>query len=89
VAAATHAQAAHWRTTSLDIVLMASDGAATGIDRYRSYPDWNVAIATARVDPARLLSAIQHAESTDPAMARWPRSKPHDDKIVAVIDFVR
>lgn len=41
----------------------------------------------ATADPAGFVDLIHDAEVEDPDGTRWPRSKRHDDKALAVIEF--
>lgn len=88
-AAASHARGRSWPLTSLDAVLLASDGVSAGIDDYGLF-DWPHVLATAR-DRGLLsvLEAIRDAESADPDGDRWPRPKRHDDQALVLVDFAR
>ncbi|HEY8527437.1 MAG TPA: hypothetical protein VIL48_20895 [Acidimicrobiales bacterium] len=86
-AAAHHAITRSWPIDDLSVVLAMTDGVSIGVDRYGVPPDWPTAIALAADEPARLLDAIHDAEAEDPFGDRWPRSKRHDDKALAVLRF--
>jgi hypothetical protein len=85
--AAYHAVTASWPADEIAIVMAMTDGVSIGVDRYGIPPDWSAAIDLAADDPARLINAIHDAEADDPAGQRWPRSKVHDDKALAVLRF--
>jgi len=86
--AADHALTASWRLAELDTVLLATDGAANGVDRYGTPPTWHDAIDVVRTaGPARLLDGIHQVEESDPHGSRWPRSKRHDDKAAVLLTF--
>jgi hypothetical protein len=84
-AAAQHAIQERFNLCDIDVILAMTDGVAAGVDRYQHPPTWEKAIALARTDPAHLVDLVHQAETTDPDTSRWPRSKPHDDKALAVI----
>jgi Protein phosphatase 2C len=86
-AAAFHAVRAHWSRDDLAAILVMTDGVSLGVDRYGVPPDWPTALAIARHDPGRLLDLVHDTETGDPDGTRWPRSKRHDDKAVAVIQL--
>ncbi|GGQ70233.1 protein phosphatase 2C domain-containing protein [Couchioplanes azureus] len=85
--AAHHAERARWRRDELAAVLAMTDGVSAGVDRYRAPQDWMTAVTIARDDPRRLIDLVHDTEKDDPDGVRWPRSKRHDDKALAVIDF--
>jgi hypothetical protein len=69
-------------------VLLASDGAAAGVDSYSLFRDWTeVFDEVTRRGPASVLDGIVQAEELDPHGQRWPRSKPSDDKTLVVVRF--
>lgn len=86
-AAATHAHRAVWHRAELVAVLVMTDGVSAGVDRYGTPPDWRTAVDIARDDPERLVKLVHDAEADDPDRTRWPRSKPHDDKALALVEF--
>lgn len=86
-AAARHALVRRWPLDSVDAVLLATDGAAVGVDTYGLF-DWAEVLDLARrKGAATVLDAVREAEHTDPHATRWPRSKRHDDQALALIDF--
>jgi hypothetical protein len=85
--AAWHARYATWSTFAVDAILVVTDGVARGVDRYGALPSWDSAISTARRCPSSLIDAVHGFEASDPDRVRWPRSKRHDDKTVAVVEF--
>jgi hypothetical protein len=85
--AAHHAVRASWPADEVSIILAMTDGVSIGVDRYGIPPDWATAIELAADDPNRLVDAIHDAEAADPLGERWPRSKRHDDKALAVLRF--
>lgn len=65
-------------------LLLATDGAASAITRYRALPNW------ASVDPhsaTGLLGAVEAMEEADAQGRQWPRSKTHDDKTLVFAQF--
>lgn len=88
-AAARHARHAHWPRTDLETVLLMSDGVSAAVDRYRQPPDWNSALNMVQRDPEQLIDLVHATEVADPDGRRWPRSKLHDDKALAVVGFSR
>jgi len=84
--AAYHALTATWSRSDIDAVVLATDGVTAAIDVYRLYPDWPHLIEHADRDgPDAVLEAIHVAEAEDPDGRRWPRSKVHDDKTLAIV----
>jgi Protein phosphatase 2C len=87
--AARHAIRARWGRDKLAAILAMTDGVSAGVDRYGVTRDWTAAVKVAREDPGRLVDLVHAAEDDDADGIRWPRSKRHDDKAIAVIDFDR
>jgi Protein phosphatase 2C len=85
--AAAHSVRTRWRRDDLDAILVMTDGVSAGVDRYGVPADWNAAFAIAKRDPNALIDLVHNAEDSDPDGMRWPRSRRHDDKTVAVIRF--
>lgn len=85
--AAAHAVHAQWDINDLALVMAITDGVANGIDRYHVPKDWHAAAELARNDPASLVNTIHNAEQDDANGARWPRTKRHDDKAIALLEF--
>jgi len=85
--AAAHAICAQWNIDDLRLIMAMTDGVANGVDRYGVPDNWHVAVELARRDPAHLVSAVHSAEASDPQGVRWPRSKCHDDKAIALVEF--
>jgi hypothetical protein len=71
--------------TSLEWIILATDGAA-GTIRRLGLDDWD---AIARTDQAGLSAILEHCreweENTDPDGSQFPRAKRHDDKAIAAI----
>lgn len=66
--------------------LSMTDGVAVGMDEYRMPSSWSSAVALALTGgPGVLLEAVNAAELLDQDCIRWPRSKPHDDKALALL----
>jgi hypothetical protein len=87
--AAQHSIRATWRRHELVHVLVMTDGVANGVDRYGLLPDWAAACRIAVSNPAALVDLVHEAEEGDANGTRWPRSKTHDDKAIAVISFAQ
>lgn len=64
-------------------VVLATDGAATAL-KYGTLPNWK---AFTETDIQAVIEDARRAEESDPQAARWPRSKPHDDKTAVAITF--
>lgn len=88
-AAAHQAVRTQWRRDELEAVVVMTDGVSAGVQRYRQPPDWQAAMELARTDPRSLVDLVHDTEAGDPDGRRWPRSKRHDDKALAVIEFSR
>lgn len=86
--AAAHAHSAQWDLQDLAAVLLMTDGVSAGVDRYGLLTHWQEAFAVARPNPSRLVDMVHCAETDDPNGSRWRRSKRHDDKAIALVDFV-
>lgn len=86
--AAAHAHRRQWRRAELAAILVMTDGVSAGVDRYGVPPDWPTAVDIARRDPQELVDVVHEVEENDPNRTRWPRSKPHDDKALAVVEFI-
>lgn len=66
--------------------LSMTDGVAVGIDEYRTPASWSDAFSLAsNSGPGALLWAVQASELLDRDCTRWPRTKPHDDKALALL----
>ena len=85
--AASHARRTGWKRHDVAELLVMTDGVSAGVDRYGIPPDWPTAFALASHDPAELVEMVHNAERSDPECARWPRTKPYDDKAVAHVRF--
>ncbi|MFY1704441.1 protein phosphatase 2C domain-containing protein [Micromonospora sp. WMMA1923] len=81
--AARHAVRASWPVSDIAAVLTMTDG----MDSYRVPASWTAAFALADEHPTLLVEAVHQAEENDADGRRWPRSKQHDDKAVALIRF--
>ena len=85
--AAHHAVSATWPRAHLRALLIATDGAAAGLD-YGRHDDWLDAWRHIDADgAAQFLAKIEEAEATDPDGLMWPRSKPYDDKTLIIARF--
>lgn len=85
--AAHQALRTQWRRDELSAVAVMTDGVSAGVQRYHQPPDWRAAMELARTDPQDLVDLVHDTEAGDPDGRRWPRSKRHDDKALAVIEF--
>src|SRR5206468_7459019 len=78
--AATHAYTASRPLSTVDSVILASDGVSCGVDDYRLFPDWPAVLELATRQGVRhVLDTVRAAERSDPDGKSWPRPKPHDD----------
>lgn len=68
-------------------VAVMTDGAAAGVERY-GVTTWSELPDAVRASGAAdFLARVHQVELTDPAGRRWPRSKLHDDKTIALARF--
>lgn len=86
--AAHHAQTRHWRRADLEAALVTTDGIARGIEQYGTPPSWSQALNISRqYGPDQLTLTVHQTEENDPHGKDWPRSKSHDDKALALVDY--
>ena len=85
--AAAHARRACWTREQVAAVLTMSDGVSAGVNRYGVPPDWPTAFTIAAADPTRLVDLVHDTEAGDPRGEKWPRSKQHDDKALAIVEM--
>jgi hypothetical protein len=86
-AAARRGLTASWPRHHLQGLLLATDGAVAGLD-YGQHADWPDALRhICATGPADFLARIETAEQSDPDGRRWARSKPSDDKTLAIVRF--
>ena len=79
--AAHHGLTARRPLNEIECVILASDGAAAGL-RYGAFQSWSM-LAKQPLDLA--LQTVHMMEGQDGGGAKWPRSKPHDDKTVVCV----
>lgn len=79
--AARHAITSARPARGLNAVILATDGAASGL-RYGVFNGWT---SIQDSDLHQALLSVHRAESADPKAERWPRSKIHDDKTVVTV----
>jgi len=80
--AAHHAYTATLPGAGLRGIALLSDGATRITDRY-DLLGWPAMLAVIRDGgPAQLIRQVRDAEDSDPAGARWPRSKARDDATI-------
>lgn len=66
--------------------LSMTDGVAVGMDEYRAPTSWRDAVSLALSHgPEALLGAVHATELQDQDCIRWPRTKIHDDKALALL----
>lgn len=66
--------------------LSMTDGVAVGMDEYRTPATWSEAVSQAmNGGPQALLRAVHATELLDRDCTRWPRTKLHDDKALALL----
>ena len=85
--AARHAIRASFPFDEVAMILAMTDGVSAGVDCYGVPADWQTAVDIAANEPAKLLDLVHSTEASDPEGRRWPRSKCHDDKAIAVLRF--
>ena len=89
-AAARHALTGRWPLDGLVGVAIATDGAWRGFSQYRMHPDPTyLVLRPDRFEPATALDLIHQKEAADPDGRRWPRSRRHDDKTLAIVTHRR
>ncbi|WP_298455311.1 protein phosphatase 2C domain-containing protein [uncultured Cellulomonas sp.] len=67
-------------------IVLATDGAASAVDRYQLLPDWQAFVERLKtLDLAPLLLEIEQHEAFDPNGQHWPRGKRHDDKTAVYV----
>jgi hypothetical protein len=75
-----------WSASALHAVVLASDGASAGVSQYNIFSTWNALLDAATAKGGdEVLRAVNTAEKSDASGRRWPRSKMHDDKSLAII----
>ena len=83
--AAGHAVQRSWPAAEIRQVLVMSDGVSAGVLDYEVV-DWaGLLDLVGRRGPAEALALVHRAEQGDPDGRRWPRTKCHDDKTIAVL----
>lgn len=86
--AAHHALNRTYALQRVAAVLLVTDGIAIGVTDYGQPASWDEARQhIENHGPCGLLRVVHDAEGADPHGRRWPRSKPHDDKTVALVRF--
>jgi len=70
------------RRSQVQRLILATDGAAAGVTRYRTWPAWRY-MGLREADA--VLRAIEADEAEDSKGQEWPRSKPRDDKTLVVV----
>jgi serine/threonine protein phosphatase PrpC len=86
-AAANEAVNASHSIGTISTILMMTDGLSDGVDHYRIPATYAEAAEIARRDPKVLVDLVHATEESDPDCVRWPRSKRHDDKSLAIIEI--
>ena len=83
--AAHRAVVGRWAADDVEAVLVMTDGIAAAVREY-GLADWPSLVQQARsAGVAAVLAAVHDAEATDHDGRRWPRTKRHDDKAVALL----
>ncbi len=78
--AGLHAVTASWPADELAAILIATDGAAAGVEDYELYSWPEMAQACRSDGPQAVVDAIDRAEHEDAEGQCWPRYKTADDK---------
>ncbi len=87
--AAHQAFRALWPRDTIAAVLLVTDGVACGVEPYQVLADWPAMFEMVKnKGAAAVIDLVYQAELADPQARRWPRFKTHDDKALAVIDFL-
>lgn len=85
--AARHALLQRWDAVDVARAVALTDGAAAGVTDYGT-DDWcTLGKALATAGPSAVVDAVHVLEAGDPDGLTWPRSKRHDDKTVALVQF--
>ncbi|MQA10512.1 MAG: hypothetical protein GEU98_18540 [Pseudonocardiaceae bacterium] len=84
-AAAYRAVRARWARSSVNTVLLATDGVSCAVDDYEMFSWPGLRELACAEGPQAVLDAIREAEVSDPDGRRWPRPKPHDDQAIVLI----
>jgi hypothetical protein len=66
-------------------LLLASDGAASGVTRYGLWSNWRGLARSLEENPRAMIDRLRSIENQDARGQRWPRSKPHDDLVALLI----
>lgn len=82
--AANHGKARSHARGEVGRLVLATDGAAAGISRYRTLENWGDVHPSTSGD---FLCAIEAYEASDPDGQQWSRSKPGDDKTLVVVQL--
>jgi hypothetical protein len=83
--AAGQAVTREWPAADLAGVLAMSDGVAAGVREYGLFTWQQLAQDAQEFGPAHVLHRVHQAERQDPHGQRWPRTKRHDDKALAML----
>ena len=85
--AARHALVRRWDVGNIARGVALTDGAAAGVTDYGT-DDWGtLGKALAAAGPSAVVDAVHSLEAGDPDGLAWPRSKRHDDKTIALVQF--
>lgn len=82
--AARHSIERSFDVGTIDTALLLTDGASAGVDDYGIPTTWAEGIELAQRSADEFVALVHSTEEGDPDCERWPRSKRHDDKSVAV-----
>ncbi|MFE0147881.1 hypothetical protein ACFWY5_12095 [Nonomuraea sp. NPDC059007] len=78
-----------WPREEVAAALVATDGAAVGIDAYHVLDDWAAGFNMAKDHGVEaVIDLVHQTELGDPHARRWPRFKAHDDKALAFVQFL-
>ena len=69
---------------SVDTAVLLTDGASAGVDDYGVPSTWSEGVEIANRSAEEFIALVQTTEASDPDCKRWPRTKRHDDKSIAV-----
>ncbi|MCP4963455.1 MAG: hypothetical protein GY925_29825, partial [Actinomycetia bacterium] len=83
--AARHAIQQTFNASTVDTAVLLTDGASAGVDDYGVPPTWLEGVQVAKRSADEFITLVQTTEESDPDCTRWPRTKPHDDKSIAVL----
>jgi hypothetical protein len=84
-AAADHALCRSWQLAEVNGAASMSDGVSSAVLKYQTQTWAGLWAAATLQGPGAVIHEVQDVEAGDPDGVRWPRTKRHDDKALAVL----